>query len=83
MLQWGPARALISRGGIYPCTASSRSLTGEYGGIGAEATAGYGVGANALIGGSGRGIILQPLSVQAQMGLNIAVGIQSLVLRAD
>jgi len=60
-----------------------RSLTGEYGGIGAEATAGYGVGANALIGGSGRGIILQPLSVQAQTGLNIAVGIQSLVLRAD
>jgi hypothetical protein len=60
-----------------------RSLTGEYGGIGAEATAGYGVGANALIGGSSRGIILQPLSVQAQTGLNIAAGIQSLVLRAD
>ena len=60
-----------------------RSLSGEYGGIGAEASAGYGVGANALIGGSGRGIILQPLSVQAQTGLNIAVGLQSLVLRAD
>src|SRR5262245_14343271 len=60
-----------------------RSLTGAYGGIGAEATAGYGVGANALIGGSRGGIILQPLSVQAQTGLNIAVGVQSLVLRAD
>ena len=37
-----------------------RSLNGDYSGIGAEATAGYGVGANALIGGSRRGIILQP-----------------------
>ena len=27
---------------------------------------GYGIGANALIGGSRRGFILQPLSVQAQ-----------------
>jgi Protein of unknown function (DUF992) len=60
-----------------------RSLTGEYGGIGVEATAGYGIGANALIGGSQRGIILQPLSVQAQTGLNVAAGVQSLVLRAD
>jgi len=59
-----------------------RSLAGNYGGIGAEATVGVGVGANALIGGSRRGIILQPLSVQAQKGLNIAAGIESLQLRA-
>ena len=59
-----------------------RSLSGEYGGIGAEATVGYGVGANALIGGSRGGFILQPLSLQAQTGLNIAAGVQSLVLRA-
>src|SRR5262245_48875255 len=60
-----------------------RSLDGEYGGIGAEATAGYGVGAHALIGGSRGGIILQPLSLQAQKGLNIAVGVESLALRAE
>lgn len=60
-----------------------RSLAGTYGGIGVEATVGYGIGANALIGGSRRGVILQPLSVQAQTGLNIAAGIRSLVLSAD
>jgi hypothetical protein len=61
----------------------SGSLNGNYGGIGAEATAGYGVGANALIGGSRRSIVLQPLSVQAQKGLNIAAGVESLILRAE
>jgi hypothetical protein len=60
-----------------------RSLNGTYGGIGAEATVGVGVGANALIGGSDRSIVLQPLSVQAQQGLNIAAGVASLQLRAE
>ena len=60
-----------------------RSLSGDYGGIGAEATAGYGLGANALIGGSRRGIILQPLSVQAQKGFNIAAGVATFALRAE
>jgi hypothetical protein len=59
-----------------------RSLSGDYGGVGAEATVGLGVGANALVGGSGQGIILQPLSVQAQQGLNVAAGVESLQLRA-
>src|SRR5262249_8324274 len=40
--------------------APPRSLSGDYGGIGAQATAGYGVGANALIGGSRRGIVCSP-----------------------
>jgi hypothetical protein len=43
---------------------------------------GVGVGANALIGGSSKSIVLQPLSVQAQEGLNIAAGVASLELRA-
>ena len=59
------------------------SLNGNYGGVSAEATVGLGVGANALIGGSNRGIVLQPLSVQAQEGLNIAAGVAALSLRAD
>ena len=41
-----------------------------------------GVGANALIGGSDKSIVLQPLSVQSQQGLNIAAGVASLQLRA-
>ena len=59
------------------------SLTGTYGGVSAEATVGVGVGANALIGGSDRSIILQPLSVGAQQGLNFAVGIAELTLNAS
>ncbi len=60
----------------------ARSLVGSYGGVSAEATVGVGVGANALIGGSDKSIVLQPLSVQAQQGLNIAAGVASLQLRA-
>ena len=60
----------------------ARALAGQYGGIGAEATLGLGVGANALIGGSQNSIVLQPLSVQAQQGLNLAIGVQGLTLRA-
>lgn len=60
-----------------------RSLNGTYAGVSAEATVGLGVGANALIGGSQRSIILQPLSVQAQEGLNIAAGVSQLRLRAN
>jgi hypothetical protein len=58
-----------------------RSLAGAYGGVSAEATVGVGVGANALVGGSSKSIVLQPLSVQAQKGLNIAAGVAGLQLR--
>jgi hypothetical protein len=60
-----------------------RSLSGTYAGVSAEATVGLGVGANALVGGSRRSIVLQPLSVQAQRGLNIAAGVSRLTLGAD
>lgn len=55
-------------------------LAGTYGGVTGEATVGVGVGANALVGGSRRTITLQPLSVGAQQGLNLAVGVASLTL---
>jgi hypothetical protein len=57
------------------------SLAGTYGGISGEASVGVGLGANALLGGSNRSIGLQPLSVGAQQGLNVAVGIAALELR--
>lgn len=56
------------------------SLAGGYGGVTGEATIGVGLGANALIGGSRRSIALQPLSVGAQQGLNLAVGVAALTL---
>jgi Protein of unknown function (DUF992) len=57
-------------------------LSGNYGGAAASATIGVGVGANALIGGSGNTIALQPVSGQAQTGLSVAAGVAGLELRA-
>jgi len=56
------------------------ALAGHYGGATAEATVGAGVGANVLVGGSNRTVTLQPLSVQGQTGLNLAVGVAGLEL---
>ena len=56
-------------------------LSGNYGGASAEATVALGVGANVLIGGSKNSVVLQPLSVQGQTGLNLAVGVAGLTLR--
>jgi uncharacterized protein DUF992 len=56
-------------------------LTGNYVGASAEASVIAGLGANALIGGSNRSVALQPLSVQGQVGLNIAAGVAGLELR--
>jgi hypothetical protein len=58
------------------------ALAGVYAGATAEATVGAGLGANVLLGGSDRSIALQPLSVQGQAGLNLAVGVADLILVA-
>ena len=58
------------------------SLAGSYGGATAGASVGAGLGANALIGGSNHQIALQPVSVEAKRGLNLAAGIASLTLTA-
>jgi len=57
------------------------ALAGDYGGATAEATVGVGLGANVLVGGSDRTVALQPVSVQAQAGLNVAAGVAELRLR--
>ena len=43
---------------------------------------GLGLGANVLIGGSRRTITLQPLSIEGQIGLNLALGVTSFTLRS-
>jgi hypothetical protein len=55
-------------------------LAGEYAGATAELSAGLGVGANALVGGNDRSIVLQPVSVNAQTGLDLAAGVADLML---
>jgi len=57
------------------------ALTGDYVGASADASAVVGGGANVLIGGSNNTITLQPVSVQAQTGLNLAVGVSSFQLK--
>lgn len=57
-------------------------LAGEYAGASADAAIAVGGGASILVGGSQNSISLQPLSVQGQQGLNVAVGISSMTLRA-
>ena len=56
-------------------------LAGNYVGAQGSAAIGVGVGGNALIGGSNNTIALQPLSVQGQVGLSVAAGLESLELR--
>lgn len=56
------------------------ALAGTYGGVTASAAVGVGGGGNLLVGGSGKTVSLQPLSVEGMTGLNVAAGIAGLVL---
>ena len=55
-------------------------LTGNYGGVGANASVGVGFGGNFLVGGPQNSYALQPISVQGQTGLNVAAGIANIEL---
>jgi hypothetical protein len=49
-------------------------------GASGNASLGLGLGANVLVGGSHRTISLQPLSVEGQFGVNLALGVAGLRL---
>lgn len=73
LLTWGviaPTNSWLMRG----------ALAGEYVGASGDASVGLGLGANVLVGGSNRSVALQPLSVEGQIGLNIALGVSGLTL---
>ena len=57
-------------------------LAGDYFGASGEVTIAGGLGANVLVGGSNRTVALQPVSVETATGLNLAVGVAELRLRA-
>lgn len=57
-------------------------LQGDYVGASASASVAIGLGANVLVGGSGQTFALQPVSVQTQEGLNLAIGVAEIELRA-
>lgn len=57
------------------------ALAGTYVGATAEASALVGGGANILVGGANDSYTLQPLSLQAQEGINAALGVSKLTLQ--
>jgi len=64
-----------------PTTLRRAALAGTYAGATAGGTVGAGASANVLVGGSDRTVVLQPVSVQAQRGVNIAAGVSRIDLR--
>jgi len=73
------------RGGVLVWAVLSPALTqgpgalaGNYIGASAQAAAGVGAGANALVGGNK--VVLNPISVTADIGINLAAGIADLDL---
>jgi hypothetical protein len=57
------------------------ALAGEYVGVSGDIGIGAGVGANILMGGSGRTIALQPVSLEGSVAVNVALGVSGLKLR--
>jgi hypothetical protein len=56
------------------------ALEGDYIGASGQATAGVGATANVLVGGFNRAFSLQPLSIGAQTGINLAIGVANMTL---
>ncbi len=59
------------------------SLDGDYVGVSADVAIGVGGGAKVLVGGSRDTITLQPLSLQAQRGLNLAIAVAGMTLYSN
>jgi hypothetical protein len=79
----------VSAGGVLAWTVfaptqgiAAGALAGEYAGASGDIGLGVGAGANVLVGGSGRTVALQPLSVEGSIALNVTLGVSMLTLRA-
>jgi Protein of unknown function (DUF992) len=62
--------------GLHP-----HALADKYFGATGDMSLGLGAGAKVLVGGSHRTVTLQPLSVEGQVGVNLALGVAGLTLR--
>jgi Protein of unknown function (DUF992) len=78
----------ITAGGVMTWAVFARTrsmgrgvLAGNFVGASGDISFGPGIGAKALIGGSRRSAMLQPLSVSGRVGVNLAVGVAGLTLR--
>ncbi|WOC15091.1 DUF992 domain-containing protein [Pseudochrobactrum sp. MP213Fo] len=64
-----------------PTVRPEGALRGSYVGASANATIGLGIGTNILTGGTWKNVSLQPISIQGQKGLNVAVGLSNFRLK--
>jgi hypothetical protein len=62
-------------------TIPSGALAGEFVGASGDISVGVGVGANLLVGGTRKSVSLQPLSVEGQVGVNLALGVARMKLQ--
>jgi hypothetical protein len=56
-------------------TIPSGALAGTFVGASGDISLGVGVGANVLVGGTRKSVSLQPISVEGQVGANLALGV--------
>ena len=56
-------------------------LAGKYGGVDASVAAGIGLGADVLVGGTGKAFSLQPFAVEGEPGIGIAAGVEQIELK--
>jgi hypothetical protein len=76
------AGSVLAWGVFAPTTGLPQgALAGEYVGASGDLGIGVGAGANILLGGSGRTVALQPLSLQGSLAFNVVLGASSLKLR--
>jgi hypothetical protein len=61
----------------------AEALSGQFAGVAADASLGLGAGAQVLLGGNKKSVVLQPLSVKGETGINIAVGVAGLTLMQE
>ena len=81
-IQYGAYRSRIDGlvWAVLAATSRHGDLAGRYYGVNAEASVAAGGGANLLVGGFENALSLQPLNVQGQTGLNLAVAVTALQL---
>ena len=56
------------------------ALAGEFVGASGDVSVGVGAGANLLVGGTRRSVSLQPLSLEGQVGVDLALGVARMTL---
>ena len=77
------AEAVMSWVVFAPGTLAPGALAGTYAGATADAAFAVGLGANVLVGGSQNSVALQPVSVEGQVGVNIAAGLAKFTLEYE